>query len=103
VSDALDRRRAYEASVRQLSALARALLADGNSEEVVARRLVAERNALKLRFRAADPPAIVALMEARNRAKYGHPIGPTADQLKIKYGGWSEVIAAASRPARLSG
>jgi hypothetical protein len=46
---------------------------------------------------------IVRLMEARNRARYGNPLGPDADQLFAKYGSWRGVVDAACRPARLSG
>lgn len=97
------RRAAYEAAVRDLRALADRLLAAGEHEEFVARRLVAERNAVKAAIRSHDPPSLVALLEARNVAKYGDPVGPTADQLHARYGDWGEVIAAACRPARLLG
>ena len=94
-------RNAYEREVRALSAEARERLGAGESPEIVARALVAKRNALKRRYREQDDPAIVTLMEARNRAKYGDPIGPDADWLFRKYGSWEKVIEAACRPARL--
>lgn len=74
----------------------------GWSEEAIARDLVSARNALKQAVRAEDDPGIVALLEARNRAKYGDPVGPNAEWLRARYGSWAEVIDAACRPARLS-
>ncbi|MCM8729429.1 hypothetical protein ACFO8O_00410 [Hephaestia sp. GCM10023244] len=93
---------AYEREVRALAGEARRRKTDGESLEVIARDLVTRRNALKQRFRAGDDPAIVALMEQRNRLKYGDPIGPDADWLFRKYGSWEAVIAAACRPARIA-
>lgn len=78
-----------------------ALRSTGHSDEAIARIVVERRNALKMAFREADDPAIVLLMEARNMAKYGNPIGPNADYLFRKYGDWKLVIAAACRPAPL--
>ena len=95
-------REAYEDAVLELAAIVARLRHDGLTEEQVAREAVDRRNALKLQFRAGDPPAAVAAMERRNLAKYGHPLGPTADQLFAKYGDWTLVIAAACRPMRLS-
>lgn len=86
-----------------MRAVAEAMLADGITTEQVARTMVDLRNALKARFRAKDDPEIVALMEMRNRVKYGHPLGPDADALVAKYGSWDRVIDAACRPAHLSG
>jgi hypothetical protein len=96
------RRRLYEEQVRALAGVADRLLSLGWPEEKVARHLVDARNRLKIVARRADDPAIVALIEARNFARYGHPVGPTADQLVARYGSWSAVIEAAARPATLS-
>lgn len=75
--------------------------AAGHGDEAIARALVQRRNALKVEFRADDDPRIVTLIEARNRARYGDPIGPDAEYLFVKYGNWASVIAAACRPASL--
>jgi len=96
------RRVAYVAAVRALADIVAPRRAAGWTDEAIARELVARRNALKSAARAFDEPAIVALMEARNSAKYGDPIGPDADWFFRKYGSWSAVIAAACRPADLS-
>src|SRR3546814_16466934 len=85
---------------RGLGGGARRREAEGESPEAIARDLVQRRNALKQRFRADDDPGVVALMEQRNRLKYGDPIGPDADWRFRKYGSWAAGIAAACRPAR---
>ena len=97
-----ERRRAYEAEVRALAAEAEALRAAGADDESVARHLVQLRNELKRKYRSEDDPAIVALMERRNLAKYGHGLGPDADWLFRRYGSSAEVLAAACRPAHLA-
>lgn len=98
-----ERRRAYEQAVVGLRARADKLLAEGRDEEAVARELVAARNELKRQARLADDPDDVRLMELRNLARYGDPLGPGPEQLFRKYGSWVGVIEAACRPARLSG
>jgi hypothetical protein len=98
-----ERRAAYEAAVRGLRGEADRLLAQGAGEEDVARLMVQRRNDLKREVRQADNALVVRLMERRNRRRYGDPIGPGADQLYAKYGGWGEVIEAACRHADLSG
>lgn len=98
----LERRRRYEEAVRSLAGVARTLQLNGWSEEEIARELVATRNSLKREIRLEDPPEILALITARNLARYGDPVGPDADTLFRKYGAWSAVIEAACRPAKLS-
>jgi hypothetical protein len=71
--------------------------ADGASEEEIARRLVGMRNEAKEITRAGMAPEEVALLEQRNREKYGNPVGPTADQLHAKYGSWRKVTGATMR------
>ncbi|MFJ4580271.1 hypothetical protein [Streptomyces echinatus] len=71
--------------------------AEGRSEEDVARTLVQMRNDAKDIVRAGMTPEQVAELEARNIKKYGNPLGPTADQLYLKYGSWEKVSAAATR------
>lgn len=95
-------REAYERAVSELAAVAASMRGEGKSVEEVARNLVRMRNELKAAFRELDPPALVAVMEQRNKMKYGHPLGPDADWLFDKYGSWELVIEAACRPLRLS-
>lgn len=95
-------RRAYEADVAALAGSANRLRREGWAAEQIARELVERRNDLKRAYRRHDDPMIVSLLEARNRVKYGDPVGPTADDLFARYGGWNEVITAAARPARIA-
>ncbi|MFF6972557.1 MULTISPECIES: hypothetical protein [Streptomyces] len=74
-----------------------AMRAAGASEEEIARRMVQLRNEAKEITRAGMSPDEVRALEERNIAKYGNPLGPTADQLYAKYGSWEAVTAASTR------
>ncbi|MGP3689214.1 hypothetical protein ACTVZO_31695 [Streptomyces sp. IBSNAI002] len=69
----------------------------GASEEEIARELVDMRNQAKEITRAGMTPEEVRILEERNIAKYGNPLGPTADQLYAKYGSWQKVTDASMR------
>ncbi|MFJ3439383.1 hypothetical protein ACIPMU_38420 [Streptomyces cyaneofuscatus] len=69
----------------------------GASEEEIARELVDMRNQAKEITRAGMTPEEVRILEDRNMAKYGNPLGPTADQLYAKYGSWEKVTDASMR------
>jgi hypothetical protein len=73
---------------------------EGASPEDIARRLVDMRNDAKEVTRAGMSPQEVRRLEERNMAKYGNPLGPTADQLYAKYGSWEAVADAATRTSR---
>jgi hypothetical protein len=60
--------------------------------------LVAERNALKVKYRELSPADFVKQAEARNVEKYGNPLGPTADQLRAQGKTWEQIIDSAARP-----
>ena len=92
-----DLRACYEADVAQLAQAAAAQLAAGAAEEDVARWLVDARNALKLRYREATPPAVVARIAAKTLTRYGNALGPSADDLRRAGKSWREIIASASR------
>ncbi|MEW1804765.1 hypothetical protein ACIGO7_02835 [Streptomyces virginiae] len=69
----------------------------GASDEEIARELVDMRNQAKEIARAGMTPEEVRVLEERNTAKYGNPLGPTADQLYVKYGSWQKVTDASMR------
>ncbi|MFF2324939.1 MULTISPECIES: hypothetical protein [unclassified Streptomyces] len=71
--------------------------AEGRSDEEIARVLVTLRNEAKDITRAGMSPEAVQALEERNMAKYGNPLGPTADQQFAKYGSWAAVVDAATR------
>lgn len=94
---ARDQRMRYHQLLEDMERTACAMRAEGRSEEDVARALVRMRNDAKDTVRAGMTPAQVAQLEARNLEKYGNPLGPTADQLHLKYGAWEKVSEAATR------
>lgn len=95
--EARDIRMGYHGLLEGMRATEAGMRRDGASDEQIARRLVDLRNEAKRITRAGMSPEAVERLEERNRQKYGNPLGPTADQLYVKYGSWSEVIASARR------
>jgi hypothetical protein len=93
-------RMAYLALIGDMDRERCALRAAGSSPEEIARRLVDMRNEAKEITRAGMTPQDVQRLEDRNTAKYGSPLGPTADQLHAKYGSWELVADASTRTSR---
>ncbi|MEE1736513.1 hypothetical protein [Streptomyces sp. BE147] len=87
----------YHQLLDRMEAVERQMRAEGRSDEEIARVLVDMRNEAKDITRAGMSPEAVAMLEARNIAKYGNPLGPTADQQFARYGSWAKVIDAATR------
>lgn len=98
-----DLRAQYEVEVAALQALAAGMLGAGDSEEQVARWTVAQRNALKQRFRAHTPADELARLQAWTQSRYGNPLGPSADQLRAAGKSWRQIIEGAARPGRYRG
>lgn len=94
---ARDQRMRYHQLLEDMERTECAMRAEGRSEEDIARALVQLRNDAKDVVRAGMTPEQVAELEARNQKKYGNPLGPTADQLYMKYGSWEKVADAATR------
>ncbi|WP_328896819.1 hypothetical protein [Streptomyces sp. NBC_00236] len=94
---ARDQRMRYHQLLVDMERTECAMRAEGRSEEDIARALVQMRNDAKDVIRAGMTPEQVAELEARNEKKYGNPLGPTADQLYMKYGSWEKVADAATR------
>ncbi len=91
-------RQQYIEEVLALEELGLSARAAGADAEAVARMLVAERNALKVKYRELSPADFVKQAEARNVEKYGNPLGPTADQLRAQGKTWEQIIDSAARP-----
>ena len=91
-------RQQYVESVQSLSATAAAMRQAGISAEQIARALVAERNALKVRFRELSPTDAVRRFEQRNIQRYGDPLGPSVEQLRAAGKTWDQIIESATRP-----
>ncbi|WP_328315670.1 hypothetical protein [Streptomyces sp. NBC_00388] len=94
---ARDQRMRYHHLLEDMERKECAMRAEGRSEEDIARTLVQMRNDAKDVVRAGMTREQVAELEARNQKKYGNPLGPTADQLYMKYGAWEKVTEAATR------
>jgi hypothetical protein len=91
-------RREYVAAVRLLADRAASLLAEGRTEEEVAREVHGQRRALSERFKARTTPGRRARLYERNLAEYGDPGGPTIEALRARGRTWSQIIASAARP-----
>ncbi len=91
-------RQAYETEVKALKDEADADRAAGQDSETIARKLHAERNALKAKYRELSPPDHVKVYEQRNINKYGNPLGPTIEQLRAQGKTWEQIIESATRP-----
>lgn len=100
---ASEARARYEAEVAALHASAQRLLQQGSPPEQVAHWSVAQRNALKQRFRACTPADELARLQAWTQARYGNPLGPSAEQLHAAGKSWQQIIEAAARPGRYRG
>ncbi len=96
-------RRQYEDTVGALGVEAAGKLAAGDDPEHVAHWIVAQRNALKLRFRDLTPADDRTRLEAWTQARYGNPLGPTITQLRSAGKSWHEIIDGASRPGLYRG
>lgn len=94
---ARDQRMRYHGLLEDMEREECAMRAEGRSEEDIARALVQMRNDAKDVVRAGMTREQVAELEARNQKKYGNPLGPTADQLYLKYGSWEKISEAATR------
>ncbi|MFF1920096.1 hypothetical protein ACFVW8_05910 [Streptomyces sp. NPDC058221] len=94
---ARDQRMSYHHLLEDMERRECTMRAEQRSEEDIARTLVQMRNDAKDVVRAGMTPEQVAELEARNWKKYGNPLGPTADQLYLKYGSWEKVTEAATR------
>ncbi len=72
------------------------MLVEGYSIEDIARSVVYDRNANRIKSYNGNLMGLEA-MKARNLRKYGNPEGPTPEMLFEKYGSWEEVIFASFR------
>jgi hypothetical protein len=66
--------------------------AGGVEEEAIARRVVIQRNSQKIEARALMTADEVSVAGAKSMKDFGHPVGPTPDQMFKKYGDWNIVI-----------
>jgi len=91
-------RQQYIDEVIGLADLGLASRGAGADAQATARLLSAERDVLKLKYRALSPPEKVAEWEARAMERWGNPLGPTPDQLRAAGKCWEDIIESAARP-----
>jgi len=91
-------REKYETEVRALAEQARQRLADGQSEEEVARWAHEARRALGDLYKSMTPPDLLNEIYARNIERYGDPLGPTIEWLLKRGKTWEDIIESATRP-----
>lgn len=91
-------RQTYEAAVAALGPAAERMLADGVDEEQVARWIFAQRDDLKLHYRALTPSLELQALEARSHSRYGNTLGPSIEQLRSAGKSWRDIIDSAARP-----
>jgi hypothetical protein len=96
-----DLRGQYESAVVALGEQVAGMLASGMAEEKVARWAFAQRNQLKQVYRDMTPPDVLALIEARSLAEYGHVVGPSVAQLRADGKSWVVIAVSAGRPGTL--
>lgn len=96
-AEAQQTRMRYHGLLEEMNRTQARMRAEGASTEEIARKLVDMRNGAKEITRAGMSPREVRVLEERNIAKYGNPLGPTADQLHAKYGSWQKVADASMR------
>ena len=90
-------RKEYEAKVAGLAEVARELLAQGLSEDSVARILHHKRRELGVQYKHAAPPLLQEYIYYATAKKYGDPLGPSFEDL-CKKKSYAEIIASSSRP-----
>ena len=100
-SETLFLRQLYNDSNAKLLERARAMLAQGRSEESVAKWIVRQRNALKIDIRARGPALFRKIAEWRNLKKYGNPVGPGYQSLRTGQRGPGMAAAAAKTDAQI--
>ena len=97
----LDVRTQYEYAVQALGRQAAQKLSSGESEEQVARWMVAQRNLLRHQFRGQTPREILQVLEAKSLERYGDPLGPSIEQLRGDGKSWARIISSAGRPGKM--
>ena len=92
-------RQEYEDKVRNLKTVGERMLAQGMSEEQVARALSAERRALGMQYKEMTPPELLKEITERNIRTYNDPLGPTVEYDRTVRGkSWAQIIDSASKP-----
>ena len=97
-----DLRRRYEAAVLELRTRVAEMRSDGQSPEMIARVICAERRRLTARFKEQTPEPWRSRIYKRTLTTYGDAIGPTVESLRAQGKSWEQIIESATRPGRWS-
>ena len=92
-----DLRQEYERKVNDLRELPPKLMAEGKTEEEIARIVHQTRRELGQQYKLAAPPLFREYIYAATAKKYGDPLGPTFEML-CKTKSYRQIIESASRP-----
>ena len=87
----------YEQEVAWIACLTPRLLAAGYTPKSVALAAHGLRREIGLQYKAATSPKALAIIQERNREKYGDPAGPTIDYLRARGDSWRQIAASAGR------
>ncbi len=87
----------YEEKVRELVGLPEKFRSEGMSEEQIARIMHEKRRELGRLYKEAAPPLFKEYIYAATAEKYGDPLGPTFEMLRVKKS-CAQIIESASRP-----
>lgn len=90
-------RREYEQKVQELRGMPAVLMAEGKSEEQIARAMHEMRRGLGRQYKLAAPPLLREYIYAATAAKYGDPLGPSFDALRHTKS-CRQIIESAARP-----
>ena len=90
-------RLAYEQEVRNLATVGERMLAEGCSEEIIARTLYQRRHDLTVQYKEMTPQPLRDYIYYENTKRYGDPIGPTFEQL-LEDKTFLEIIKSSSKP-----
>lgn len=90
-------RREYERKVQELHGMPAVLLAEGKTEEQIARTMHETRRELGRQYKLAAPPLLREYIYAATAAKYGDPLGPSFDALR-RTKSCRQIIESAARP-----
>lgn len=90
-------RREYERKVQELRGMPAVLMAEGKTEEQIARAMHEMRRELGRQYKLAAPPLLREYIYAATAVKYGDPLGPSFDALR-RTKSCRQIIESAARP-----
>jgi hypothetical protein len=93
-------RRGYAEEIARTMKVADSLLADGKTEEAVAREVQLLRRQIGIKYKFATSPAERPSIYLRNMSEYGDAVGPSIEHLRGEGKSWRQIIESAKRSNR---